>query len=340
MCTLYSRHARQMVYWDNGENENSFMRDLASMTTSGGRSVPIMVSPGNGDYGGGKYARFKAQFAMPGWQDRESLYHSFNIGRAHIVGINTEDIEHSSATTMLAWLDADLRAANEPDARTLRPWLVVHFHRPAYSTGNTDDAPYKVFEPLMYKYGVDIVFAGHVHNQERTFPVFNKTVMPGPDPSRPYHDARAPVYVVSGNPGNAEETNVWNRGFDAWTAWRSYHFGYTHLEVHNATAITVDFLSTNMGGATTDSFAITKSRTCAFGSVCNPKALPTHDRRDAAHDRRDATHDRRDAARENRPQRISSVATAANLARTWARANAVAGGVPGEQIEVGGGEWR
>ena len=199
-----------MVYWDNGENENSFMRDLAGMATSNGRSVPIMVSPGNGDYGGGRYARFKAQWAMPGWEDRESLYHSFNLGRAHIVGINTEDIEHSSAATMLAWLDADLSAANEPQARQLRPWLVVHFHRPAYSTGNTDDVPYKIFEPLMYKYGVDVVFQGHVHNQERTWPVFNKTVMPGP--SQPYHNARAPVYVVSGNPGNAEETSVWGRG--------------------------------------------------------------------------------------------------------------------------------
>ena len=228
-----------MVYWDNGENENSFMRDLSGMATSGGRSVPIMVSPGNGDYGGGKYARFKAQWAMPGWEERQSLYHSFNLGRAHIVGINTEDIEHSRAATMLAWLDADLSAANQPDARKLRPWLVVHFHRPAYSTGNTDAVPYKIFEPLMYKYGVDVVFAGHVHNQERTFPVFNQTVMPGPDPSRPYHDARAPVYVVSGNPGNAEETNVWNRGFDPWTAWWSYHFGYSHLEVHDAATLTI-----------------------------------------------------------------------------------------------------
>ena len=194
---------RLQVYWDNGENENSFLRDMSNMATSGGTSVPIMTSPGNGD-SGANYARYKAQWAMPGWEKTASLYHSFDIGRAHIVGINTEDIEHGGAAVMLAWLDADLQAANRKAARVTRPWVVVHFHRPAYSTGNTDAIPYKVFEPIMYKYGVDIVFSGHVHNQERTFPVYNSTLVPSPDPSRPYENALAPVYVVSGNPGTAE----------------------------------------------------------------------------------------------------------------------------------------
>jgi hypothetical protein len=69
-----------MVYWDNGENENSFLRDFSNMATAGGVSVPIMVSPGNGDYGS-NYARYKAQWAMPGWEQQESLYHSFNLGK-------------------------------------------------------------------------------------------------------------------------------------------------------------------------------------------------------------------------------------------------------------------
>jgi hypothetical protein len=43
-----------MVYWDDGETENSFARDLSLLTANG--SVPVMVSPGNGDYGG-NYSR-------------------------------------------------------------------------------------------------------------------------------------------------------------------------------------------------------------------------------------------------------------------------------------------
>ena len=41
-------------------------------------------------------------------------------------------------------------AANDAEARRQRPWVVVHFHRPAYTTGNSDAVPYEVFEPLMY----------------------------------------------------------------------------------------------------------------------------------------------------------------------------------------------
>jgi hypothetical protein len=192
-----------MVYWDNGENENSFARDMSLW--SGNGSVPVMASPGNGDYGGGHYARYKAQFGMPGWESTDSLYHSFDIGRAHIVGINTESLYGHAVDKvvnerMLAWLETDMRAANTKAARQQRPWLVVHFHRPAYSTGNTDSQPFTLFEPLMNKYGVDVVFAGHVHNQERSFPVRNRSRVDGPNRTNPYQDARAPVYIVSGNP--------------------------------------------------------------------------------------------------------------------------------------------
>jgi hypothetical protein len=152
-----------MVYWDNGENENSFMRDMSALSNTG--AVPVMVSPGNGDYGGGGYKRYKVQWSMPGWRDAGSLYHSFDLGRAHIVGINTEALEYgvpdpAEKARMLAWLEADMLAANQPTVRAVRPWIVVHFHRPAYTTGNSDSIPYAEFEPLMYKYGVDVVFAG------------------------------------------------------------------------------------------------------------------------------------------------------------------------------------
>ena len=76
----------------------------------------------------------------------------------------------------------------------------------------------------MYKYGVDLVLSGHVHNQERSWPVHNHTVVPSDNPDDPYEDARAPVYVNSGNPGNAEATSVFS-AWQPWSVWRSYHFG-------------------------------------------------------------------------------------------------------------------
>ena len=65
------------VYWDNGENENSFMRDMSAMSNTG--AVPVMVSPGNGDYGGGSYGRYKRQWSMPGLSRCDCSCSSFPV---------------------------------------------------------------------------------------------------------------------------------------------------------------------------------------------------------------------------------------------------------------------
>lgn len=41
------------------------------------------------------------------------------------------------------------------------------------------------------------------------------------------------------------------------------------MVVHNATAMTIDFLSTNLGGQITDSVTLTKTKPCFFGVNCN-----------------------------------------------------------------------
>ncbi len=43
------------------------------------------------------------------------------------------------------------------------------------------------YEPLLYKYGVDVSFLGHVHGYERTNPVYNYTV-----------DECGPVHITIG----------------------------------------------------------------------------------------------------------------------------------------------
>jgi hypothetical protein len=55
-----------------------------------------------------------------------------------------------------------------------------------------------------------------------------------------------------------------------WSAWRSYHFGYSHLVIEDASTLRVDFLSTNLGGAITDDVTLTKSHSCNFGELCVP----------------------------------------------------------------------
>ena len=49
------------------------------------------------------------------------------------------------------------------------------------------------------KYGVDLAVWAHEHSYERLFPVYNRSVVPGPFPDRPYTDPRAPVHITTGD---------------------------------------------------------------------------------------------------------------------------------------------
>ena len=48
------------------------------------------------------------------------------------------------------------------------------------------------------------------------------------------------------------------------------------MTVHNATAMTIDFLSTNLGGQITDSVTLTKTKPCFFGVDCKTKDVGGH----------------------------------------------------------------
>lgn len=52
-------------------------------------------------------------------------------------------------------------------------------------------------EPLMRQYGVDLYLAGHLHNYERSYPVYNGSVV-----STSYVKPNATVHVVVGMAGN------------------------------------------------------------------------------------------------------------------------------------------
>jgi hypothetical protein len=283
-----------MVYWWHpaptaGEpgSGDQFFRAVQNMSAG---VIPFHVSPGNGD-SSGNFSEYRQRWIMPGHTESESLWHSFDLGRLHMIGISTEAMgyyksnEGGSWDAMLAWLKADLAKAAHPKARALRPWIVVHQHRPSFSTDGAElfgvaRANYLVLEKLLYESGVDMVFAGHVHNMERTWPLYsngsrvmganlvrNGTTVPGD----PYANARAPVYIVSGAVGNAEEHDNIADEWQHWDAWRSLAYGYSHLEVHNETHMTVDFQSDNLGGQIIDAITVSKDRPCGFGN-CSTSA--------------------------------------------------------------------
>ena len=280
-----------MIYWpsSNGINQNLFMNDLCGMANNG--NIPIHVSPGNGD-SGNNFTIYKNNFFMPQYQLYNSLWHSINIGKSHIIGISTEAFYYQSKivqNNMINWLINDLTYANTMYNRTLRPWIIVHYHRPTYSTwGNypiqlrESCAPW-IFEEIMYEYNVDIVLNGHIHNQERMLPVYNGTIMINGNKSESenpndkiYYNMKAPIYIVSGNPGNAEEIDgFFNGGIDninnTYSAFRSYNYGYGHLTIVNETTVYYDLISSQLNGKVIDFEYFTKTNVCNYGKYCKIK---------------------------------------------------------------------
>jgi hypothetical protein len=190
-----------------------------SLMSNIGESVPYMVSIGNHEYdyrypsandpsgvSGGVHND------MPQWFDGDVdslgecgvgterrfrspqngnhiFWYAFSTGSVSVITLSSE---HSVApgSPQRAFLEGALAAVN----RTLTPWLVVTFHREVYSlTGDEQplqDGYLAWMEDLFYSFKVDLVFNGHIHQSQRTFPVYNYT-----------RRDDAPVYIISGSAG-------------------------------------------------------------------------------------------------------------------------------------------
>lgn len=87
----------------------------------------IFPASGNHEYGTEDAAPFREAFSLPtngGPEGRERWY-SFDWGPAHFVALDTERMVQAQAD----WLDADLTATD-------RPWKIVFFHKPGFSSGS------------------------------------------------------------------------------------------------------------------------------------------------------------------------------------------------------------
>ncbi|KAJ1415662.1 Metallo-dependent phosphatase-like protein [Ochromonadaceae sp. CCMP2298] len=174
--------------------------------------VPMMVTPGNHEFWF-NFVAYKHRFTMPsaggnpGSGSGDNMYYSWNAPHAHFIACNSESPLDTAyfSDAQLDWMRADLGAVD----RASVPWVLAHFHRPLYCAGDgacldsdgKGGAKYiqGKTEDIFYENHVNLVFYGHVHSYQRTYPVYNETVA-----QFDYSAPTAPTYLLQGASGNRE----------------------------------------------------------------------------------------------------------------------------------------
>jgi len=184
--------------------------------------LPFFPTPGNHDYRTDHAAPYIDMFNLPdnAWRaaDRER-YYSFDWANVHFVALDTEDplaqVSDAASDDMADWLAADLAATD-------RFWKVAYLHKPPYSAGahGGNSAVRQRIVPLLEQYGVSVVFAGHEHNYERTYPIRGGQVSTVAD--------GGVVYVITGGGGAALRAV----GSGWWTAYATSTHEFSRVDVN------------------------------------------------------------------------------------------------------------
>lgn len=141
------------IYGSNkaSDFEKKFERPYKALLDDG---VSFYAALGNHD---NPNQRFYKLFNM-----KEQRYYSFSKRNVHFFVLDSNYMDPNQ----LDWTEKELQTSTST-------WKVCYFHHPLYSSGErhgSDNDLRLLLEPLLVKYGVNVVFAGHEHFYERIKP--------------------------------------------------------------------------------------------------------------------------------------------------------------------------
>ena len=118
-------------------------------------------------------ARFKAAAGHAGFPHL-SLY-SFDNGPAHFLVLDSDNYVPVTDPTYRDWIRRDLKG-------TKATWKFVLFHHPGFSSNrkHAGDQKMRLLAPIFEECAVDAVFAGHVHDYQRSKPLHFSPNDPAP----------------------------------------------------------------------------------------------------------------------------------------------------------------
>jgi acid phosphatase type 7 len=275
------------------------------------RSVPFIAAPGNHDTDLANFQRFpdalayflywdqplngpappidavKATHVLTGSMDAQAAFRegakpryprmanfSFDYGNSHWTVLDANTYMDWQNPSLREWLQKDLAAAQSAT------WRFVAFHQPGFNSSKEhfSEQQMRPLSPIFEAGHVDIVFAGHVHNYQRSFPLeFVPRPQPDGAPAGPKGEVAGDwkldkefgdgdhgkphgvLYIVSGA-GGAEIYNPEQQADPA--SWQTFTNKFIS-QVHSLSVVDIDGKKLRLEqvsetGEVVDSFRITK----------------------------------------------------------------------------------
>ncbi len=205
----FALHAGDLV--STGTNKGQWVDDFFPGIEPFSGRIPLYPVLGNHEEDAGHYYSY---MSLPA----PEFYYTFEYGNAQFFMIDSNrDVRPGSP--QYDWLKSEL-------ARSKARWKMVVHHHPSWSSDENDygdlwkgrslwgDLRIRPLTELYDSHGVDIVWNGHIHSYERTWPMKSGKAV----------ERDAPVYIVTGGGGGGLETPGPIRPWFQHTARRGHHF--------------------------------------------------------------------------------------------------------------------
>lgn len=208
--------AYQPWIWTSGNHEIDYVPEISEITP---------------------FKPFNHRFPTPYWATNSTSpqWYSVRRGPAHIIVLSSYSA-YGKYTPQYVWLKDELKKVN----RKVTPWLIILVHSPWYNSNTyhymEGESMRVMFESFIVAAKADIVFAGHVHSYERSFPVTNIKYNITNSICSPDVNPSGPTYITIGDGGNIEgPAATFSEPQPSYSAFREASFGHGLLDIKNRT---------------------------------------------------------------------------------------------------------
>jgi 3',5'-cyclic AMP phosphodiesterase CpdA len=188
-------------------------------------------------------------------------YYSHDFRNIHFISLSTEH-PFEEGSKQYEFIKNDLEKVSKNQTID---WIIVHSHKPLYSTRNDIDIAEELretYHPIFEKYSVDLVISSHNQYYERTYPLLynpeseDDPIISGNSESS-YNNTDGIIFLTVGTAGD-ELKEIVDRE-DYYVIQENDEFGFLNLKLeNNGKKIAGEFHSNDEGAGIIDHFELSK----------------------------------------------------------------------------------